>query len=532
LPCSRSFADTLGVRRLSILLLPCLACTGGPSGADAETDPTQASESETESETGEPVSLLRGEPTIVRHPRQPMVVDVVVELDAPGTGELLHTSDPGVGVFLLDPPAGEAGTTLHFRLRGLQPGTEHPLALSVHEAEGERSESWTGSLLTNQPLTGYLPAFQISTYGGEVDPDWRMFDTTPLFTEGASGVFFVDKVGTTRWYVGDTNFRGTVANLDDIWTGLRHRDDGTISYILRNAAYVLDELNEVQMQVNATSFGAPIRFHHDLAELPNGNFITLGYSFRDVEYEGEGTLHVAGDTLYEFTPAGELVWTWDSFDHLDPQRRRDGFYVPQKIPNLATGQNGHDWTHGNGIETRYGAEFDDGLILVSMRHQDWILAIDHETGEVVWRLGDEGDFTLVDSEYWFFHQHSPQWQPDGSLLLFDNAVGNPERPDSEAHSRAVRYALDFDAMTATLVWADDDPKSTTVLGGDADRTSGGHVLRLDSSYTDEHTTQLSARLRELDPERTPNAVWNLALPPGRLAYRAVPTTRWIGQPVP
>jgi hypothetical protein len=253
--------------------------------------------------------------------------------------------------------------------------------------------------------------------------------------------------------------------------------------------------------------------------------MVLSFAFADVEYEGEGTLHVAGDMLYEFTPDGEVVWTWNAFDHLDPQRRRDGFFVPQMIHDPATDENGYDWTHANCVV--YRAE--DDTVMLSMRHQDWVIAIDHTTGEILWRLGDEGDFTLVGDERWFFHQHSPEWQPDGSLLLYDNGVGNPALPDNQAHSRAVRYALDFDAMTATKVWADDDPPFISALAGDADRMSNGHVLRLDSMWTDAQQNAPTSRLHELDPERTPNLVWSLTLPPGRFSYRAVPISRWIGE---
>jgi hypothetical protein len=287
----------------------------------------------------------------------------------------------------------------------------------------------------------------------------------------------------------------------------------------------MDELGELQMELHADEIGVVAGFHHDLEELDSGNFMVMSFAFADVEYEGEGTLHVAGDMLYEFTPAGELVWSWNAFDHLDPQRRRDGFYIPQKITDPLTGEAGYDWTHGNGIVYRAA----DDTILLSMRHQDWVIAIDHETGEILWRLGDEGDFTLVGDEYWFFHQHSPEWQPDGSLLLYDNAVGNPARPDSEAHSRAVRYVLDFDAMTATLAWADDDPKFISALAGDADRMADGHVLRLDSAWIGEPQSLPASRLRELDPERSPNLVWSLTLPDGRLSYRASPVSRWIGE---
>ena len=33
-------------------------------------------------------------------------------------------------------------------------------------------------------------------------------------------------------------------------------------------------------------------------------------------------------------------------------------------------------------------------VVLSLRHQDWIIRIDRATGEVLWRLGDGGDFTL------------------------------------------------------------------------------------------------------------------------------------------
>lgn len=511
-------------RRSLVLALACVACTGpsNPAGEVGESGETKSEE------TGEPGPLLVGEPTIIRHPKQPMVVDVIVELDAPGIGELLHTQDPGVGVFLLEPAPGEAATTLHFRLRGLLPAAEHPLSLTVHEAAGDRTGdrtgAWSGSVTTHEPLPGFIAKFEISTLDPSlVSGDLRLFDIAELFSTGPSGVALVDRDGTTRWYLGGSD---GYTDLDDVWYGLALRADGSLAYELRDVAYVIDELGEPKMEISAESIGAPAGFHHDLVELPSGNFMILGYSFAEVDYEGEGTLYVAGDLIVEFTPAGEVVWTWDSFDHLDPQRRRDGFYVPQKILDPSNGQAGYDWTHANGLIYRT----EDDSILVSMRHQDWLLAIDHGSGEIRWRLGDEGDFALLGDQYWFFHQHSPQWQPDGSLLLYDNAVGNPERPDGEAHSRAVRYQLDYDAMTATMVWADDDPKFISVIAGDADRTSEGHVLRLDSAWTDAQSSIPASRLHELDPARMPNRVWALALPPGRLSYRAVPLTRWVGEP--
>jgi len=489
------------------LALPCFAC--------ASDDPIGTGDGD----------LLVGEPTIIHHPKQPMVVDVIVELAAPGTGELVHSTDSLTQTVLLDPAPGEAATTLHFRVRGLSPNKTHGLALQVETADRERSDAWTGEVTTNPAQPGFIAAFQIDTPDSTlVDRDLRLFDMTRLFADEPSGVFLVDRGGTTRWHVGEDN---GVTSIADIWSGLALRPDGSISYVRRNTAYIMDELGEVHMEVNSASIGAPAGFHHDLTELPNGNFLVLGYSFSEVDYADEGVLYVAGDMIYEFTPSGELVWSWDCFDHLDPQRRTVEFFNEQHmIHDPVAGLDGYDWTHGNGLV--YSAA--DDTILLSLRHQDWIVAIDHGSSEVRWLLGVDGDFTLIDDQYWFFHPHSPQWQPDGSLLLYDNAVNNPERPNEQAHSRAIRYDLDFAAMTATLVWSDDDEPFLSAVAGDADRTSLGHVLRLDSMVVDTENGGFYSRLHELDPSRSPNLIWSLQLPPARFSYRAVPLSRWIGEP--
>ncbi|KIG15706.1 putative arylsulfate sulfotransferase [Enhygromyxa salina] len=501
------------------------ACVGLSACRAAGNDPSgttnSGTDTESSSESGEPAAFALAEPTIIHHPGQPMIIDVVCELTAPGTGELTHLTDDDVRVFLLGPGEGEPATSLHFRVRGLRPGTVHGLALTVSEANGDRTAQWQGEVTTDPALPGYVAKFEIDSLGAAaVDPSWRLFDMTQLFTASPSGVFLVDDEGTTRWYLGDAD---DYTDIADIFTGVKLRPDGTVSYLRRNSAYVVDEFGGVVMQVEAASIGAPAGLHHDLIELPSGNFMALGYSFQDVDYQGEGTLHVAGDTILEFTPAGELVWSWDTFDHLDPQRRRDGFFIPMMIPDPNSPEDGHDWTHANGLV--YTAN--DDTILLSMRHQDWIIAIDHGTGEVLWRLGDEGDFSL-DGDRWFFHQHSPQWQADGSLMLYDNAVGNPAQPDDDAHSRAVRFALNFNSMTAKQVWTDDDSLFSSPIAGDADVTPSGHVLRLDSTWTSAEHPDTASRLRELDPAASPQAVWTLFMPPGQFSYRAVPVSRFVG----
>ena len=93
----------------------------------------------------------------------------------------------------------------------------------------------------------------------------------------------------------------------------------------------------------------------------------------------------------------------------------------------------NDWLHANSIyywptDTFGGASND---IIWSSRHQDWVMKIDYEngspsaTGEILWRMGNGGDFTWVgpaDPWPWFSHQHEVGIEDNGAgvMTVFDN----------------------------------------------------------------------------------------------------------------
>jgi hypothetical protein len=70
-----------------------------------------------------------------------------------------------------------------------------------------------------------------------------------------------------------------------------------------------------------------------------------------------GVTPVLGDALVDLDTNLQPVWVWNSFDHLDVNRH------PYLFP---------DWTHSNAIA--YSA--DDGNLLLSIRHQNWVIKID------------------------------------------------------------------------------------------------------------------------------------------------------------
>jgi len=92
-----------------------------------------------------------------------------------------------------------------------------------------------------------------------------------------------------------------------------------------------------------------------------------------------------------------------------------------------------------------------------MRHQDWVIKINYQngagSGDVMWRLGKDGDFTISADgpDPWFSHQHDPQFLADGStLILFDNSNVRHET-DHVANSRGQVISLDEANRTASMM---------------------------------------------------------------------------------
>jgi hypothetical protein len=131
---------------------------------------------------------------------------------------------------------------------------------------------------------------------------------------------------------------------------------------------------------------APIYgFHHDAQRLADGRTAVLGETNRIIDVNGTPTVYV-GDMVIVLDEDFQVVWTWNAFDHLDVNR----------LPTLddRDPQGNVDWLLSNAIAW---SPVDDDL-LVSMRSQDWVVKIDYANGNgdghVVWRLGQDGDFTL------------------------------------------------------------------------------------------------------------------------------------------
>jgi hypothetical protein len=146
----------------------------------------------------------------------------------------------------------------------------------------------------------------------------------------------------------------------------------------------------------------------------------------------------------------------------------------------------NDWTHSNAIT--YSPTDKD--LLVSSRHQDWIYKIDYQngtgTGNIVWKLGNQGDFTLTDATGtggtfpYFSHQHGIEVSGGGNTILtFDDGNTRCATAPQPCDSRGQQYMINASTKAATLSLNQDMGNFSFALGwaqtlrnGDFSWTSG------------------------------------------------------------
>jgi hypothetical protein len=186
-----------------------------------------------------------------------------------------------------------------------------------------------------------------------------------------------------------------------------------------------------------------------------------------------------------FDNNGQVVWTWDAFDHLDVQRQivladtcdADGCastYL-EKNSQLVI-----DWTHGTSVQ-----EAPDGNLVFSLTHQDWVIKIAYEKGEgdghIVWKLGQDGDFStdLFALYPWFSHQHDSGYAigDKNLMVLFDN--GNTRYAlDQSQNSRGMALRIDEANRTVHVEFVHDFGLFYTALGSAQATPTGNFYFNL------------------------------------------------------
>jgi hypothetical protein len=318
-------------------------------------------------------------------------------------------------------------------------------------------------------FTTGTPAVTLEPYQilNPFDPASSLLDSVLL---QSSPAYATDLAGNLVWYYEPLAVDGGAGNLT------RPLEGGTMLAILDNEllkGQVLREIDLAGNVVRETSAGRvswllalrgedPITsIHHEAIRLANGHTLVFGSVERILtDVQGPGPVNVYGEMVIDLDENFQVAWTWNAFKKLDPARMAILGEVCASegggCPPLFKNSTANDWLHANSINYLPG----DGSLILSLRHQDWVIKIDYRNGEgsgdVLWRLGEAGDFAIVDPNNdpwpWFSHQHDARMWPDGSLVLFDNGNTRVEGPNPvPGNSRGQVYRLNEQTMTATLV---------------------------------------------------------------------------------
>lgn len=408
---------------------------------------------------------VTGPRAIVSDTRHPLVFLYSAPPCASGAAVRVRVQSPE-GTLLTTPSKPcLPGRTSNFYLAGLRPYTEYR-ARHVVTLNGQTRETPDVTFSTREAVGEFMERTVLQPPAGETDD--LLFES-PL----AAPMMATDLWGNIVWFYTEYISFATRPDADGHFFGIVQALSGdTSEQVVREfdlAGITQSETNAARVNEQLAALGMhPISgFHHEALRLPDGRLLVLASSERILEnVQGPGRVNILGDTIVVLDRDLQVTWAWDSFDHLDPRREAllgekcsSGACPPTYLDTDA-----NDWLHANSVQLT-----PDGNLLVSLRHQDWLIKIDynhgHGTGAVLWRLGRGGDFTFLSSDPypWFSHQHDARYIDDHTIVLFDN--GNLRRDhDPSANSRGQVIRLDEEHRTATLLLNADLGEYSFALG--------------------------------------------------------------------
>ncbi|MGA9885465.1 MAG: aryl-sulfate sulfotransferase, partial [Candidatus Acidiferrales bacterium] len=477
-----------------------------------------------------------------------------VSIVAPGA--VTTTNEPQVAQYTIDPPASanvsiEFGTdTSYGKTTWTQPAPTGGGPVSIYVAgmlantlyHMRAVVQFTGSNTVDDSdqtfTTSAFPADELPTLTTTISPGMtpqsgvEMLDFFDLTQTKQLAVAVTDLAGNLLWgyapnlpagygtspaqLLPDGNFLINLAEgppTDGANSVLEEVDlGGTVLWAL-TAAQLNQEL------AAATCAGCDITVngtHHAVAVLPNGHLVVI--ASEDLPENGltgyPSPQEVEGDVLIDLDQNHKPDWVWSEFDHLDLNRH------PLGLP---------DWTHTNAAV--YSP--DDKDLIVSIRNQSWIIKIDYDdgqgTGNILWKLGYQGDFTLMngtDPVDWQYAEHDANIASSNSsgvfqVMMFDN--GNNRVMDDSGdicgtsgqpacYSRVPIFQLDETAKTATIEWVDDLSPTFSSWGGN------GRLLTNGDIEFDECDLGSNSTIYEVTKTAVPEMVWKMQIT-GQNAYR-------------
>ncbi|MEO5923598.1 MAG: aryl-sulfate sulfotransferase [Bryobacteraceae bacterium] len=409
-----------------------------------------------------------------------------------------------------------AGLSMNFYLAGLRARSTYAARYLLVSPDGSSERGDEVVKFT----TGTLP---VSLYDADVKiPSVDSSDRILLGSPFTRAAVAHDLAGNVVWYgPSDLAYITRVEAGGYFWGLFGSTTNDPALQLVRKVdltGMTVLETNAARVSEQLAAMGKrPITaFHHEAVPLPNGRLAVLG-GVEEImtDVQGPGPIDIVGDMIVVLDKDMNVVWSWDAFDFLDVRRKAvlDEKCPQSSCPPMLLAKTGNDWTHANSIQVTH-----DGNLILSMRHQDWLVKIDYAdtwgSGRILWRLGKDGDFTVNsnDPSPWFSHQHDAGFEAEPPLffsanryarmlprlMVFDN--GNTRvAAQGGGNSRGQVYEIDESARQATLVLNADLGVYAFAVGSAEKLTDGNY--HFDAGYIRE-TAGVTARAFEVTPDGT------------------------------
>ena len=468
----------------------------------------------------------------------PQVAQYTLTLPYPGSWSVSFGPTTSYGRATSVQAVGTAGMTSSLYVAGMLPNATYHMRAAVTLANGVTITDADHTFTTGALPAGIPNTLPVTTTAGLVpQPGIELVDTligaiptTALATDLQGNVIwtypFPDRTPPALLYpvsmLPNGHFLCMIAPAYPILPG-------NLLNVIREfdlAGNTVQQISMADLNTRLAGHGFSIAlsaFSHDIVVLPNGHYLVIATMIKPyTDLPGyPGVTQVAGDVVVDLNSTMQPVWVWNPFDHLDVNRH------PYQFP---------DWTHANSV----AYSKDDGNFIISLRHQNWVLKIDYQngagTGNVIWHLGEGGDFTLkggTDPTDWFYAQHDAKFSSSNtsglfSLTLFDNGddrmfpdgviCGSGPGQTPCLYSTVVQMQVDEGTKTATFQFHQILPaKLYSYFAGSTDILPNGNFeYNLAGVGT-------SAYVFEVIPGATlgdtPQTVWQMSLP-GTNTYRA------------
>ncbi len=323
----------------------------------------------------------------------------------------------------------EKNTIHYLPIYGLYADQENHIQLSFQENDTKKVINIQTEALPEDMI---LPT---SVYKVEDKINNDLYFYTPS-SQGYTCAYDVN--GDVRWYL----------TINALWKIDRLQNGHLLVSTERliNSPYYMTGLYEMDLLGKIyTEFSLEGGYHHDYYEMENGNILVSSDDFNN-DY---GTVE---DYIVELDRAtGKIIKRWDLKDILPME---DG-----QSENWSS----YDWFHNNSVW--YDANTNS--ITLSGRHQDAVINIDYETGNLKWIIGDPTNwseeyqtyfFTPIGENFeWQWSQHAAMITPEGYIFILDNGnnkskIKEEYVPANESYTRGVMYKIDTEKMTIEQVW--------------------------------------------------------------------------------